>query len=325
MFCLYVQIYLISGQGEPNLSYHTCRFIVYISTFAKPIGIYFTLLFSIERIIQKFLSKFFLRTNLHRKLFKLLFKLMIFLGSISIFSIRLYEVMKLIPRYQNSVKQTYDSTIDPRDAVTDITSNSTDRNITFRYCFQSVDIDGYARILSFYVIQHWFEYTALIIIILNFLIIIIQQCRLPRTSTSRFSVNTKFYLSLSLCLITSELILSFFHLIVDDNDNSTDFQLRGIQLLLFAFNFRCMFLPLIICMTICDALKEFIYELFIHRPYLDNIDENDHINIIEDRSEPFASSQRTNNRLRRTFTKQNNNNNNNNNEYINHDESQDGL
>ena len=78
--------------------------------------------------------------------------------------------------------------------------------------------------------------------------------------------------------------------------------------MLFAFNFRCILLPFIICITICDPLKQFFYELFILRPYLENIDEND---ITNHQPEPF-STQRTNNRIqdkfRRTFTKQNNNN-----------------
>ena len=43
--------------------------------------------------------------------------------------------------------------------------------------------------------------------------IIIQQYRLP-ISSLRFSINTTFYLSLGICLITWELILLFFHLIV---------------------------------------------------------------------------------------------------------------
>ncbi len=327
MCCLYIQIYLVSGSGEPNLSYHTCRFIVYISTFAKPIGIYLTLLFSIERFIQKFLSKFILKTNIHRKLFQRLFQLMIFLGIISIFSIRLYEVLKLIPRYKYPVKQTLDDTPDSFDAITDTTNNSTDRTVNFQFCFQSVNIDAYARILSFYIVQYWFEYTALIIIILITIIIIIQQYRLPRTSSSRFSVNTKFYLSLSLCLIISELIILFLHFIIDDyNNNATNIQLYAIQFLLFTFHFRCILLPLIICITICDALKEFIYELFILRPYLDNIEDNDHINTIENQSELFAPSQRINNRVRRTFTKNNKtNNNNNNNEHREHEEVQDSL
>ena len=86
MFCLYIQIYLISGPGEPNLSYHTCRFIVYISTFAKPIGIYLTLLFSIERLFTKILSKFFYVQIIIVNYFKDYIKLLIFLEVIYIFS-----------------------------------------------------------------------------------------------------------------------------------------------------------------------------------------------------------------------------------------------
>ena len=138
-----------------------------------------TLLFSIERIIQKFLSKIILRTSIHRKLFQQLFKLLIFIGILTIFSIRLYEVLKFIPKYPNPFNQTLDNYFDPRDAISDTSSNSTDRSIIFRYCFQSVDIDTYAQILSFYVLQYWFEYAALILIILISIVIIIQQYRLP--------------------------------------------------------------------------------------------------------------------------------------------------
>jgi len=303
---------MISGLGEPNLSYHTCRFIVYISTFAKPIGIYLTFLFSIERLIEKILSKFFFHTNNHRQLFQKLYKLLIFLGTFFIFSIRLYETLKLIPRNQSTVQQSSDNDIDLSSNITDTNSNSTDSNITFRYCFNSMNMDTYARILSFYVIQYWFEYIPFITIIIIFLIVIIQQYRLPYSS-SRFSVNTKFYLSLALCLIISELILLFFHFLIHDmNNKNPDVQLAPLQFMLFIFHFRCIFLPFIICIMICDPLKEFFYEFFILRPYLDNIDENDNINTTDNQPEPFSSSQRTSNRLqqkfRRAFTKNNNNN-----------------
>ena len=318
MCSLYGQIYLVTGPGEPNLSNHTCRFVVYISTFAKPIGVYLTLLFSIERLIQKILSKFLPNLHRHRLLFQRLFKLLIFLGVISIFAIRLFEILKLIPRNKSPAEPiSDDDTPDPLDAITDTSSNSPDRNVTFNFCFQSMNIDTYARILSFYILQYWFEYTAFSIIILIFLLITIQQFRLPRASSSRFSINTKLYLALTLCFIISESILLFFHFIVDDyNNNVTFVQLASLQLLLFSFNFRCFFLPLLICLIMCDGLKEFLYELLILRSYVDNINEND-----ETQSDSISSSHRANNRPRQSSK----NNTNHNNEPLDDQQLQDDL
>ena len=309
MFCLYNQFYLISGLGEPNLSYHTCRFIVYISTFAKPIGIYLTFLFSIERLFTKILSKFVILSNKYRQLFQRLYPLFIFLGIISIFSFRLYQVLKFLPKTRSSANETADNDNIPPSSITDITDNSTDRGVTFQSCFNSMNIDTYAKILSFYVIQSWLEFALTAIIGLILLIILVQQCRLLRNQQKRFSVNTKLYVSLSLCTIISEYLLFFFHLIVYDvTNNDTATERISLRFMLVAFNFRCILLPFIICITTCEPLKEFFYELFILRPYLENIEEND---ITNHQPEPF-SSQRTNNRIqekfRRTFTKQNNNN-----------------
>ena len=78
MCCLYIQAYMMSDKGEPNLSNHTCRFIVYISTFSKPIGIYLTFLFSIERLITTILSNFLLRFTKYRQLCRRLFILFTF-------------------------------------------------------------------------------------------------------------------------------------------------------------------------------------------------------------------------------------------------------
>jgi hypothetical protein len=303
MFCLYDQLYMISGSGEPNLSFHSCRFIVYISTLAKPVGIYLTFLFSIERLFTKILSKFILSLNKSRQLFQRLYTLFIFLGIILIISIRLYETLKLIPKSQSIIKPALYDESDTKLDITDTANNSSDRNVTFKYCFYSMNIDIYARILSFYVIQYSYEYALLAIIISILLIILIQQFRLILTQQKRFSTNTKLYLSLSLCVIISELILLRFHFIVDDVDNNnTNTQLGSLRVMLFAFSFRCIFLPLIVCITTCQPLKQFLYELFILRPYLDNINEND----IENQPEPFSSSQGTHNRFGRTFNKNNN-------------------
>jgi hypothetical protein len=189
-----------------------------------------------------------------------------------------------------------------------------------------MDIDTYAQILSFYVIKYWYEKIGLIIIILIFIILIIQQYRLP--SSSRFSINTKLYLSLSLCFITSELLLLFFDFLIEDkNKNNPDVQLTVLEFMSFTYQFRCIFLPFIIILMIGDSLKQFIYEFFISRPYLDNIDDNDNdnnnTNTIDNRPEPFSSSQKPKNRLqkkfRQTFAK---NNNNHNNEHLDNDELQ---
>ena len=68
--------------------------------------------------------------------------------------------------------------------------------------------------------------------------------------------------------------------------------------MLFMFNFRCILLPLVISLILCDPLKKFFYELIIARPYLQKIDEND---TIEHRSEPFCAPQRTRHRLQQKF------------------------
>lgn len=305
VFCLYFHIYMISGSGEPKLSYHACRFIVYISTFAKPIGIYLTFLFSIERLFSKILSKLILRINTHQQLFKKLFKIFLAFGIILILSFRLYQILKLIPRNQSIQSQPSDTDTDFHAAISDFTKNSTDRNVTFQYCFKSMNIDTYAQILSFYVIQYWYEYTALVIISLIFIILIVQQYR----SSTTFSINTKFYLCLTLCLIISEFVLLFFHFIVDDaNNNYTDTQLTALQFMLFAFHFRCIFLPFIICITLCYPLKQFIYEFFVLQPYTENINEiDDDGNDV--RSEPYTNPHRTKNsfqqKVRQKFTRNN--------------------
>ncbi|CAF4293524.1 unnamed protein product [Rotaria sp. Silwood2] len=331
MCSLYVQAYMISDKGELNLSYHTCRFIVYISTFAKPIGLYLTLLFSIERLITKVLSNFLLRFMNYCQLCQRLYTLLIFLGTILILSIRLFQVLNLIVRNQSVINVTSNDDIDPYDSIEDVSSNSTDRYITFKYCFNSMNIYTYARFLSFYTIQYWFEHFAIIIIILILLIIIIQQCLLPRIQQQNlplhFSVNTKLYLSLSSCVIISELLLVFLHCVVDDiKYNNTDAQAISLELMLFVYNIRCILLPFIVCITTCEPLKELFFEMFISRPYLDNIDENDTTNTQNNRAEPFSSTQRTSNRLqqkfRRTFTK---NKTNDNDEYFDNEESQADL
>ncbi|CAF5031309.1 unnamed protein product, partial [Rotaria sp. Silwood1] len=106
MCSLYVHAYMINDEGELNLSYHTCRFIVYISTFSKPIGLYLTLLFSIERLFTKILSKFLVRFIYYRQLCQQLYRLLIFLGIIIILSTRLFQVLNIIIRNQSIINQT---------------------------------------------------------------------------------------------------------------------------------------------------------------------------------------------------------------------------
>jgi hypothetical protein len=151
--------------------------------------------------------------------------------------------------------------------------------------------ETYAKILSFYVVQYWFEYVILTIIGLILGSIIVYQYCLPyfkHRSLAYTSVNMKFYLSLSSCVIVFELILQFLHLIVGADDNNyTKTQASFLQMMLFAYNFRCIILPLVICLTSCDALKQCIYELLILRSYIDYFDENDHANITIDQSGTF--------------------------------------
>jgi hypothetical protein len=274
---------MLNGASEPNLSFHTCRFIVYISTFAKPMGLYLTLLFSIERIFTKILR---LKTN--RLLFKNVYLLFIFLGICSIFVIRLIEVLKYIQRNDQS---NFESRIISRQDRTN-NDTSTDRVLTFAYCYRLMSKETYAKILSFYVVQYWFEYVMLTIIGLILGFIVVYQYCLPyfqRRSLSYLSVNMKFYFSLSSCVISFELILQFLHLIVSaEENNNTDTQVKYLQIMLFVYNFRCIILPLVICLTSCDALKQCLYELLILHSYVNYFDEDDRINTMIDQSETFA-------------------------------------
>lgn len=282
MFSLYVHAYMLNGSGEPNLSYYTCRFIVYLSTFAKPIGLYLTLLFSIERIFTKILKNF----QIYRLLFKRIYLLLICLGIFLILLIRLFEVKNYL-KINESIAN---STIISRQNIVNNNENNKliDDLLAFQYCYRLMNVKTYAKILSFYSIQYWFEYVILTIIILCLISFIIY---LYRTSWC-LSINTKFYLSLSSCVILFEIILQFLHLIVGapDNNNS-DTQVNFLQTMLFVYNFRCIVLPFIICLTICDSLKQWLYEFFILRSYFDSFNENDdNNNSLIDQSE---SSQQT--------------------------------
>lgn len=315
MCSLYIFAYLISDAGEPNLSYHACRFVVYISTFAKPIGLYLTLLFSIERLCTKVLSSFIVYFANYHKLLRKLYLVSIILCAAFVFSIRLYEVLNLITPSQYNETKTVDNPNEQVDDIEDVKGkekNSKDRSIRFPYCFNTMDVDKYAVFLSFYTIQYWFEYLAFSLIILILLIILLQQCILPRIQQRNamrpFSVNTKFYLSLSFCVVLSESILLFFHYIVDDPNNSnTIVDTTSLEIFLFIYNFRCIILSLVICLTTCDPLKSFIYEIFIARSYLDNFDESDRSESLNNQSEQYSSKKRTNhgthNKFRNKFTR----------------------
>ncbi|CAF2743423.1 unnamed protein product [Rotaria sp. Silwood2] len=288
IFFLYIQAYMLSGSGEPNLSFHTCRFLVYISTLAKPIELYLTLLFSIERICTKNLLNCISSTNNYRLYFKRFYLLLILIGMSFIFSIRLYEILKFIkknPSISNS------NIISQKNKI--VNNNQTDP-INFRYCYSSLNVEIYAKILSFYTIQYWLEYGILIIISLILLSLIIYQYCLPflqQRSSSRLSVNTKFYLSLSSYVILFECVLLCLHFIISNADNNKHTKVNSLQLMLFVYNIRCILLTFIICLTTCNPLKQWIYELIILRPYLDNFDENDQTKTIIDQSESLSSSQ----------------------------------
>ncbi|CAF3572884.1 unnamed protein product [Rotaria sp. Silwood1] len=151
MCSLYVHAYMINDEGELNLSYHTCRFIVYISTFSKPIGLYLTLLFSIERLFTKILSKFLVRFIYYRQLCQQLYRLLIFLGIIIILSTRLFQVLNIIIRNQSIINQTSNDDSDTYEDMDDQDVNATNRIVAFKCCFISMNIDNYARFLSFYI------------------------------------------------------------------------------------------------------------------------------------------------------------------------------
>jgi hypothetical protein len=243
-------------------------------------GLYLTLLFSIERIFTKILQ-----LKNYRILFKKSYPILIFLCICLILIVRLIEVLTYIQRNNQSNSGT--TIISRKDARDD--DNSTNRVLTFEYCYRSMNKETYAKVLSFYIIQYWFEYVTLAIIGLILGFIIVYQFCLPyfkhRSSIIHLSVNMKFYLSLSSCVISFELILQFLHLIVDaEENNNTDTQVNYLQMMLFVYNFRCIILPLIICLTSCDPLKQCIYELLIQRSYVDYFDENDRVNTMIDQS-----------------------------------------
>ncbi|CAF2229166.1 unnamed protein product [Rotaria magnacalcarata] len=287
MFCIFAQVRMLSGEGEPNLPIHLCRFTVYMSTFAKPVGLYLTLLFSIERLFSKNLLGFFLHKNNYRLCFKRFYLSLILIGMSSIFLLRLYEVMNFV---KNNQSVSNSNTI-PQETR----NNSSPRKPSFNFCFYLLSFETYAKILSFYSIQYWFEYVILSLISLILLCFVLNQYVLPRfhqRTPSRLSVNTKFYLCLSSCVISFELVLLCLHFIITkDGNNNSDTQVNALQTMLFVYNIRCIALPFIICLTTCDPLKEWIHELIILRPYQDKLDENDQTKAISERSETFFSSQ----------------------------------
>lgn len=258
MSCLYIQPYMFTGLGEPNLSFDLCRFLVYISAFAKPMGLYLTLVFSIERMITKIF-----RWKTFRLLMKRIYLLFIIVIITIILSIRLWEILKYIQR--NSSK--------------DFEKNPTDRALNFQYCYRSIEKENYAKILSFYVIQNPLEYIVLALIALLGIVLFISQfCRpyVQRRSLSRWSVNTKFYFSLTFCLIAFELILLVLHQIVGNEDNeNSETQVNYLQIMILIYNIRCIVLPLLICFTCCQPWKQGIYELIIRRNYREKLNDDD--------------------------------------------------
>ena len=242
---LCIQPYMLSGASEPNLSLHACRLVVYLSTFAKPIGLYLTALFSLERVFVKILAKFLLKTAHHRQLFKRCYSLSIALGILLILAMRLYEILQFVPRNSLNMK----STGNIRGVMQDTDSNATARVLNFEYCFRSMKVETYAKILSFYVMQYWTDYFCYALIFLVWIIILAHQCYFShsqRRSASDWSVNTKLYLSLSSCVLVFEMLLLIIHSIVDNVDyNNTLTQVNFLQTMLFTFNLRAILLPLI--------------------------------------------------------------------------------
>ena len=268
--------YLFSDAGEPNLSSHLCRLTVYLSTLAKPISLYLTALFGLERIVTKIITKFFLTANAgHRLLFQRLFALSIFIGVTIIFALKLDQTIDYIPKndFSSSVK----SKLNPN--IRGVDSNSTETLLTFEYCYRSMSIVTYAKIVSFTLIQSWFDYLLFSLIIFSSIIIVAHQyyiLRFHQNSYSIWSINTKFFLSLSSCVILFEVILLLLHSIVANEDNrNTDTQVNFLQAMLMVYNIRSIYLPLIIFITQCHRLRELINEFFFVRPYLDQIDETD--------------------------------------------------
>ncbi|UJR26004.1 hypothetical protein I4U23_007350 [Adineta vaga] len=274
MGSILINPYMLAGSGEPNLSIHSCRFIVYVSTFAKPFGLYLTLLFSLERISTKFLGKFLFRTAKHKLLFQKGFLLSIVLGICLILFIRLYEVIKFVKNNSSS-----NNTIFRQDNP-DTDYNSAESILTFQYCYRLMNIGTYGEIISFYIMQYWFEYVMFGIIALVLVGMILSQCCLPcfqQRSLVTLSVNTKFYFSLASSVILFELVLLLLHFIVDDIDyNNSDTQVNYLQTMLFVYNFRCIFLPFVICLILCNPLKQWFIECFIKHSYADQFDETDH-------------------------------------------------
>ena len=257
-----IQFYLINGKGQIILPFHLCRSIVYFSSFAKPFGLYLTCLFSFERLLTKFFFKFFSTIDRFRQWTRTIFTLMIFFSVISIVLIRFYQVLNLIHRVS----------VEPVEPLGQNT-NVTDPNMTFKSCFASMNTNRYATFLSFYVLQYWYEYVAFILILINLCLFLFFQCR---SSNQQWSVNTRFYLILSIYLINAETLSTIFHLVVDDTNNIYhDIQLTGLEILLQILNLRCFSLPLIIGLVMSMPLKAFFIELFFTRPFLSQMDEND--------------------------------------------------
>ena len=285
MGSLFVQPLMLSGSGEPNLSFYSCRWIVYLSTLSKPTGLYLTLLFSIERLVTKILPKMMLRANGYQQLVKRFHSCLILTGMIFILSLRAHETLQLIPRNAST------SASRARNDPVETNRTMTEKTITFRSCYRSMNVETYAELLSFYTMQYWFEYVLFTLIVLVFVGIVVQQarCCCPPRSSCRSSVNTTLYLSLSSCVIFFESILLLLHsfIVVVDNNNTTT-QVNALQAMLFVCNIRCMLLPWIVCLGTCQPFQQWLHELLVTRPFQESIDETDHRSTMTDGSDPFV-------------------------------------
>jgi len=259
MFAVLIQLYFLTGSGEPNFSMNSCRFLLYISTLAKPMNIYLIFLFSLERFTKKIL-----RIEFRPQIFRRIFQIFIYCIIGLVLSIRFYQIYRLsLTSRSNS------------DSNDDLNENSTDSTLSFRYCFSSIELSTYAKILSFYIIRYWYEYYLFGLICLLCLILIIQQIRL---FTTHVSLHTKFYLILSLTMILSEslFLLSNYIITNPDNDNKP-VQTIFLQIYLFIFHLRCICLPLLLLYIQSYPIKEFVWELIFDKPYLENIPDHDQI------------------------------------------------
>ena len=261
-----VQFYFVANSGDVKLTFQFCRLLIYLSTFAKPLSIYLVGLFTFERLLTKFVLKYFSNVVVYRQFGRKLFNLTLVLCSISIGVFRFYDVFYSVLQ-SKPMNSTNDEQYANNDQdVPDLISNTTNQIISFQFCFDTLDINDYRRLLSFYVIEYIGEYLILFFTIAMLLVILLQQICLSRVNDrSRFdwSWNTKLYVILAVSVVGSELFLLFFHLIVDGvNFSNNNTQLTSLQFMLFIYLIRCVVLPISVVIVFSDSLKRFVIDFF---------------------------------------------------------------